>query len=288
MTRSLDENLQKAARNLLNMWWLIPNLNINSTETYSLFWETRRLAAQMTYYNLLNQLHMPFMLSSSSSGHKYEYSRITCVNASRENMEKVNRLNGDALSAKSADLLRRLLKIDAQKANSDQKVSVQEPNMRRHCMMMWTAQRSSKEVRKSPPATTMPPPSQSNLVDTPQTPYPPTYQQATLANPPSVARPPAGSATGPIIPIIFGYTPAKVEALSASVSVPAQDNIPPNMFLQPQTDFDDPSYFQQQSGYPGLTANAGDWAFQGVDMAFFESLMRSNEQYDGVDWTSYA
>jgi hypothetical protein len=30
-----------------------------------------------------------------------------------------------------------------------------------------------------------------------------------------------------------------------------------------------------QGGHPGLAAGREDWAFQGVDMAFFESIMRN-------------
>jgi hypothetical protein len=159
-----------------------------------LFWNTRRLFAQVLHYNLLNQLHLPYMLRSSSAEREYEYSRITCVNASREvlsrfitlrsfngiayscrtvdflalmvtmtlllahldnhlseaenflahqyhsdramieqvqeNMKEVNRLNSDALSAQSADLLRRLLTIEVETADGyprgARRVSLQE------------------------------------------------------------------------------------------------------------------------------------------------------------------
>jgi hypothetical protein len=30
-----------------------------------------------------------------------------------------------------------------------------------------------------------------------------------------------------------------------------------------------------QGGYPELAAGSEDWAFQGVDMAFFENIMRN-------------
>jgi hypothetical protein len=150
--------------------------------------------AQVLHYNPLNQLHLPHMLRSSSADRKYEFSRITCVNASREvlsrfialrsfngiayscrtvdflalmaamtlllthldshsseaenllahqyqsnramieqvqeNMKEVNRINSDILSAQSADLLRRLLTIEAETADGyphcDRMVSVQK------------------------------------------------------------------------------------------------------------------------------------------------------------------
>jgi hypothetical protein len=40
---------------------------------------------------------------------------------------------------------------------------------------------------------------------------------------------------------------------------------------QPPTSLDP---FLEHGGDPGLTAGGEDWAFQGVDTAFFESLMR--------------
>lgn len=75
--------LQKAARQLTSKWWLVSDVRFSS-DPQALFWDTRRLFAQVLHYNLLNQLHLPYMLRSSSANRKHEYSLITCVNASRE------------------------------------------------------------------------------------------------------------------------------------------------------------------------------------------------------------
>jgi hypothetical protein len=183
LTRSLDSELQKAGRDLPSKWWLAPNLeSIAATNSEALFWDTRRLFAQVLHYNLLNQLHLPYMLRSSTAiESQYRHSLFTCVNASREilsrfitlrgfdqlayswscrivdflalmaamtlllahldshgsedthsllshqyvtdramieqaqeHMEGMNRINSDALSAESADLLRRLLTVQAE------------------------------------------------------------------------------------------------------------------------------------------------------------------------------
>ncbi|KAJ5424968.1 hypothetical protein N7465_000038 [Penicillium sp. CMV-2018d] len=141
----------------------------------AVFWEMRRLQEQLFHYNLLNQLHLPYMLRESVE-RKFEYSRITSVNSCREilsrfimlrrwsrvafscrtidftalmaamtlllahldshrspmaqdNMEELNRLNPDTLNARSAQLLARLLAIEAKAAGGDpqsaQSVSVQ-------------------------------------------------------------------------------------------------------------------------------------------------------------------
>ncbi|KAI9044039.1 uncharacterized protein KD926_002419 [Aspergillus affinis] len=37
-----------------------------------------------------------------------------------------------------------------------------------------------------------------------------------------------------------------------------------------------PAHLPQQYPHPALTADAGDWAFQGIDMAFFSNLMRGS------------
>ncbi|KAJ5242271.1 uncharacterized protein N7469_000598 [Penicillium citrinum] len=194
-TQKLDKELQRSARSLPSRWWLVPNLSGETKGSQALFWEMRRLSQQLFHYNLLNQLHLPYMLRDSAE-RKFDYSRITCVNASREilsrfimlrrwnqvsfscrtidftalmaamtlllahlnshrssqadnflaaqylgdramieqaqeNMEGLNRLNSDTLSARSAQLLRRLLAIEAKAAEGDlqsaQSVSVQGP-----------------------------------------------------------------------------------------------------------------------------------------------------------------
>ncbi|KAL2833057.1 hypothetical protein BDW59DRAFT_169282 [Aspergillus cavernicola] len=112
MTRTLGLELQKAARSLPSKWWLAPTpLDPASTDPQSLFWDTRRLVAQVIHYNLLNQLHLPYMLRSSSTGRQfqYEYSRITCVNASREILSRFLTLrsfnNRVAYSCRTVDFL---------------------------------------------------------------------------------------------------------------------------------------------------------------------------------------
>ena len=46
--------------------------------------ETLRLGAQVYHYGLLIQLHLPYMMHGISNDTEHEYSKITCVNASRE------------------------------------------------------------------------------------------------------------------------------------------------------------------------------------------------------------
>lgn len=84
LTQELDGELQKAAEDLPKKWWLHSNLATALDDPETLFWDMRRLFHQLFHYNLLNQLHLPYMLRSSLNGHENQYSRVTCVNASRE------------------------------------------------------------------------------------------------------------------------------------------------------------------------------------------------------------
>ncbi|KAB5547386.1 hypothetical protein GE09DRAFT_1224387 [Coniochaeta sp. 2T2.1] len=85
VTQSIDLDLQKAAKLMPSRWWLPPNLSqqAQTEDQEAIFWETLRLINQMFYYNLLNQLHLPYMLMFSSEQHTV-YSKLACVNASRE------------------------------------------------------------------------------------------------------------------------------------------------------------------------------------------------------------
>lgn len=181
LTESLDIELQQVSKSLPSSFWLVPNLSSVANDFQASFWEMARLLNQLFHYNLLNQLHLFYMIRSLSEGN-YEYSRMTCISASREvlsrfimfrsfnqnalcgrtidffaliagitlllahmdshrspqhssyllahqslsdramieqaqiNMAEVSLINGDPLSAQSADLLRRLLSIESETA----------------------------------------------------------------------------------------------------------------------------------------------------------------------------
>lgn len=84
LTQELDKELQKAADELPKKWWLHSNLATVLDDPERLFWDMRRLFHQLFHYTLLNQLHLPYMLRSSLNGYESQYSRLTCVTASRE------------------------------------------------------------------------------------------------------------------------------------------------------------------------------------------------------------
>ncbi|MCJ1296504.1 hypothetical protein MMC34_008070 [Xylographa carneopallida] len=86
-THEIDLLLQKAATEMPPKWWLIPNLSaINSSGT-EVFHETVRLMIQLTHYHLLTRLHLPYILRTSSD-HRYDHSKITAVNVSRDTLAR--------------------------------------------------------------------------------------------------------------------------------------------------------------------------------------------------------
>ena len=364
MTRTLDVELQKAARSLPSKWWLAPNLNTRSTDSQALFWDTRRLFAQVLHYNLLNQLHLPYMLRSSSTGRQYEYSRITCVNASREvlsrfitlrsfnqiayscrtvdfialmaamtlllahidsnhpeaenllahqyisdramieqaqeNMKEVNRLNSDTLSAQSVDLLRRLLAVEVGTRNGAQSISIQgagtqsllpdqaddtvvSVNIPYFGIVKIASQGMSKEPPKHPSSSTTNCPLQSQMMDIPKD----TIRTGTVHDDHHMrqyghTRAQQMLITDTIKPADAGYIQLQTPSISPNaLAAIGASGIPTQIAPQPPNEFS--GHFLQHGGYPGLTARAEDWAFQGVDMAFFDSLMRSNANDETVD-----
>jgi hypothetical protein len=331
-TRAIDLELQKAASSLPSKWWLVPKLDIaSSTDLQAVFWDTRRLVLQICHYNLLNQLHLPYMLRhSSAEKSKYEYSRITCVNASREvlsryislrsfnriayscrtvdflalmaamalllahmdsqrdgadnllanqylsdrgmieqvqeHMNEINTLNSDELSARSADLLKALLAIDMEEGN--RRVSVREAGGEGTLQQNGMGQEEQEEEEDE----------EEEGVVRVHIPYfgliriareAPTKRQATTID--TMHR--------------FASTSSSNNTsspLSFHVADTATSHEFPAPFAHHQQEQHCPNTFSDsglsplmQGGYPELTAGSDDWAFQGVDMAFFENIMRN-------------
>ncbi len=382
LTRTLDVELQRAARSLPSKWWLAPNMETASTDSQSLFWNTRRLFAQVMHYNLLNLLHLPYMLRSSSAERKYDYSRLTCVSASREllsrfitlrsfngiayscrtvdflalmaamtlllahldsqlseaedvlahqyhidramieqvqeNMKEVNRLNSDALSAQSADLLGRLLAIVVERDNGSprciRRVSVQEARTETalsdhdndavvsvHIPYFGVIKIAREGMRKEVPGTqapsaTMSCPAQSQAADRSGITSTDTLhvepQMRTFGSSGPSGNPNAEAMT----PVDGGYghveasstmsdTYAKTWVQPETLSIPATGASDVGLNLAPQLQNGSSDSLLQHEEYPGLVAGGEDWAFQGVDLAFFESLMRSASN-EGMEWTT--
>jgi hypothetical protein len=88
MTRDIDRQLIKIAESLPARFWRPLNFTGIERDSMEAFWESRRCWDHMSHYTLLNQLHLPYMLCPGTD-RKNEYSRIACINASREVLTRV-------------------------------------------------------------------------------------------------------------------------------------------------------------------------------------------------------
>lgn len=88
----------------------------------------------------------------------------------------------------------------------------------------------------------------------------------------------AGSMISHEVPDTYAKTPGEI-------SIPFTSANDATTTPQLQNGFYDP--FLQNAEYPELAAVGEDWVFQGVDMAFFDSLMRSagNEGNEDAEYT---
>lgn len=370
IVKALDTELQKAARALPSKWWLVPDLDMTSTDSQALFWNTRRLFAQIFHYNLLNQLHLPYMLCSSSPRARSEYSRITCVNASREvllrfitlrsyngiayscrtvdflalmaamtlllahidshnsegenllahqyhsdramvekvqeNMEELNHLNSDALSAQGADLLRRLLAIDLETGDEspgcERRVSVHEVGEESAMpdqddaivsvhipyfgIIKITREGMNKEASRTQATNHLAP---SHLVHdrcAAATEGPDAESSARASQ--ILLTAPIGSDYRHIEASIILDSSTRTQEQLETLSGPAQRSCDASMQLGPQLQEACSDPLLPHGDFPELAAGADDWALQGVDWAFFENLMRGagDEETGGVDWSA--
>jgi hypothetical protein len=300
LTQNLDHDLQRAAKNLPSKWWATPTLKSDEANPQNLFWEARRLFGQVFHYSLLIQLHLPYMLGSSSPEAVCMYSRMTCVNASREvilrfttlrNLENIacdcrtidflalmaamtlliahlegqrldsgnllahqylsdralieqvqevmarlHNLNRDSLSAQSASLLRRLLLIDAEGGQSIPTSSL-------------TNEEDDIAVSAQTPYSAIIKIAREGLKKT--SPYWETTSRTDVAF--------QSHHTANV------FTPESLD-LSTVVSMTTAHHESQNI---------DPDINSQKDDFSTLTRDIDEWALQGVDMAFFDSLIRS-------------
>jgi hypothetical protein len=82
MTETIDAELLAAAEKLPHQFWQPLDFSSFRKHDAHIFWETVRLANQVNHFNLLNHLHLPYLLDFKDP--RYSSSKITCAHASRE------------------------------------------------------------------------------------------------------------------------------------------------------------------------------------------------------------
>ncbi|KAJ9134331.1 Fungal transcriptional regulatory protein, N-terminal [Pleurostoma richardsiae] len=345
-THELDLEMQKVARSMPSRWWTVPQLG-DIKDKANLFPDTLRLLNHFYHYNLLNQLHLPFMLRSSSDN-KYDYSRVTCINAAREllvrfiafrsvnlvafccrgvdffafiasltlilahldahrhgelgnylahqrlsdrgMMEQVadmfaelHSLNNDLVSFQSMRILKRLLAMETDAANggnystssehhavvNDCDVDESEGAVKLTIPYFGTIRIAKEGLTKTASSD----PVHDTLVAVPAVP-----------EPDALAPSASGSSATPgdqgAFQIADGTAPAASDWQTVPMSfmgLQSQEQGTPTLAAGGFYD----NSASQQMYVPALTAGTEDWALQGVDMAFFDSLMRG-QNTDGA------
>ncbi|KAL9088317.1 MAG: hypothetical protein Q9165_006242 [Trypethelium subeluteriae] len=92
-TYEIDKLLQDAAATMPPEWWLTPNATTIASYNADAHSESVRITLQFAHFHLLAQLHLPYMLRPSAD-RKYDYNKITAVNASREILSRFVCLRG--------------------------------------------------------------------------------------------------------------------------------------------------------------------------------------------------
>ncbi|KAL4789794.1 hypothetical protein BDV19DRAFT_373542 [Aspergillus venezuelensis] len=78
-TCEVDRLLVNVSAEMPPKWWIEPSF----TDDAELINDTIRTMVHFTHYHLLTRLHLPYMLRPSAD-HRYDHSKITAVNSSRE------------------------------------------------------------------------------------------------------------------------------------------------------------------------------------------------------------
>ncbi|CAI6289534.1 unnamed protein product [Periconia digitata] len=130
LVQDLDRRMRVAARTVPNKWWLVPTLpNSPTSDRRLLFGDLKQLLIQMSHYHILNHIHLPFMLRSSSE-ESYGSSRMACVNASREILSRfvvLRRFKRIALRCRTQDFIALMAAVTLLLAHLDNHRRCSEP-----------------------------------------------------------------------------------------------------------------------------------------------------------------
>ena len=359
-TQSIDFELLRVSKSMPASFWRPANFHNLTPGSPDTLLETVRLAAHVYYYGLLIQLHLPYMMRIGDNA-EHEYSKITCVNASREiitrfiahrsfnpmsscsrpvdffallaamtlllahldahhhreatnflahqrlsdramldqaleRMDIISNANKDVIIEKSAELIRRLLDIEADAAEGSTYTArsvtgdddVQEGTKEGEELRLHIPYLGVIKIAREGPISREP--SLGNAASRPhQTSQVEFLQREPLAvsNEAFVSLPHAsptneqplshlhGIAQGSTF---SGHLPAS-ERSNTQFQAPGYEQY---MLQYPTSSNDENIALQPQMALPPIAAGVDDWAFQGVDMAFFNSLMRGTSCVDAA------
>jgi hypothetical protein len=207
-----------------------------------------------------------------------------------ERMDVISNVNKDVITGKSAELIQRLLEIEADAAegrsyttrsvigDADEEqegTGKKNDELRLHIPYLGVI----KIARHDPISCELPRTHQMAQLELPQT-------ESTLAvsNDAFTFLPHASSTEGQQPP---NHRHSTAQGSPFQGTLPAPDRL--NAQLHEQSILQEPSpnqddiTLQPHVGLPAITAGVNDWTFQGVDMAFFDSLMRGMPGMDAAE-----
>ncbi|KAI1264655.1 hypothetical protein F5Y18DRAFT_76142 [Xylariaceae sp. FL1019] len=308
-TRSIDSELLMMAKSMPTSFWRPANFHNQQPGSAESLLETVRMVAHVNYYGLLVHLHLPFLIHLGGRPGD-AYSKVTCVNASREimtrfithrtfnplsscsrpvdfialiasmtlllahldthhhpdnpnylahhrlsdralldqaleRMDAISNMNDDPITTKSAVLIRRLLEVEEDAANG---ATYSTENIHVHAdAAIDHSETESLETNNA--ALRLPIPflgiikiARLGTIS---------LESAQISNTMPLQRP---------LGTDLGTMPADGELAELQRSPSIHDNI--NMS-------------------PSIAASISDWAFQGVDAAFFDSVLSGMPYEDG-------
>ncbi|KAB8205452.1 hypothetical protein BDV34DRAFT_99614 [Aspergillus parasiticus] len=347
-TQSIDAELLRVSESMPTSFWRPPNFQNLTPGSPDTLLETVRLGAQVYYYGLLIQLHLPYMVQISENTH-HGYSKITCVNASREimtryithrsfnpmsscsrpvdfftllaamtlllahldehshpeaisllahqrlsdrglldqaleTMDIISNMKKDIIAEKSAELIRRLLEIEADTAEGKTCITrsladddIEENRKQGEELRLHIPHLGVIKVARGRPVSR-----ESSVGNTAAWTHmshgelescvtwndaigPSPTSKHSLSNMHDVA-------PGPVL----SFDLAESESLSEHLRSPRYEQ----SILQNTGFGQDGIALQSPVGHPPIAAGVDDWPFQGVDMEFFDNLMRETFSVD--------
>lgn len=89
MTQKIDDMLNKLANNMPEIWWN-PLDACSSMKPEEIMERVIHAQMQIIHYNMLTVLHLPHLFRADTLGQHFDYSRETCLYASREVLRQVS------------------------------------------------------------------------------------------------------------------------------------------------------------------------------------------------------
>ncbi|KAK9774165.1 putative Transcription factor domain-containing protein [Seiridium cardinale] len=313
--------LLRVSKSMPASFWRPANFHNLTPGSPDTLLETVRLSAQVYYYGLLIQLHLPYMMQTDD-GIEHEYSKITCVNASRDIMTRfIAHRSFKPMSSCSrpvdffallAAMTLLLAHLDAHqhgeatnflahqrlsdRAMLDQALDKMTSDIHKNLMTGKSAKLIRKLLSIEADAADGSSYTARSVIGDADTqegkegemlhlliPYRGTIKvsrQGPISRKPSLWY--AESRLRPSLHVEFPHSESFIASPRHASPTAEQVNPHTQVHGDEQTLLQDPGSrrrnvaLQSDMGVSPIAAEASDWAFQGVDTAFFDSLMREH------------